>query len=200
MTTLFSPHLRVARTALAMVGVVIATFALSITTVLAWAPPGLTAHCAPDADHYAWRINLSQEPDYLIQLSWNSDFSNKWTLNFGNAGSHDFVTDRSGATLYVRWQNDTAKTANAAANGTLCRQPAPTPTPTPTPTATPTSTPTPTPTPRESELGGNPTPTPAPVLPDTSVLPSAVTSALALPIGLLTLSIASVAYAFARRR
>ena len=129
MTTFYSPHRRIARMAMAMASVAVLTLALSITTVLAWMPPVRHRCSPPDADHYAWRINLSQEPNYLIQMSWNADFSNKWTVNFGSPGSPDFDTIASGSTLYVRWASDIAKKASAAADGQLCVQPTPSPGP-----------------------------------------------------------------------
>jgi hypothetical protein len=167
------------RTTLAAIVAAVVAAAISVSAVAAWAAPQLASVCAPDASHFAWRLTLSPEPDYLIQLSWNADFSSHWTVDFGSPGVHGFETDRTAATLHVRWKNDKSKQASANANGSLCVQ-ASTPTPTPTPTPEPTPTPTPTastpsapstppaatPSPRGRVGGGNPTP--APLLPDTA--------------------------------
>jgi hypothetical protein len=55
-------------------------------TALGWTRPSLSAECAPDADHYAWSISLTREPDYLIQFSWSSTFSNAWVGRCGWSG------------------------------------------------------------------------------------------------------------------
>lgn len=168
---------RAGRRGLAAVAATLIALVTSVGTALAWQAPVLGADCAPDQNHNAWRIQLSQEPNYKIQFSWSSDFSGAWTVDFGSAGLHAFDTARGGATLYARWKDDTGKKTSAAANGELCEpEPTPTPTPTPTqqptptptttpteqPTPTPTELPTATPTPEASEQGATSTPTPTP--------------------------------------
>jgi hypothetical protein len=111
---------RIARLTIAMPSIVVMVLTLSVGTVLGWAPPSLAADCAPDQDSYAWTITLPQEPDYLIQLSWNADFSDRWTVDFGSAGSHAFTTDRDGHTLFARWKNDNSKSDSQAASADLC--------------------------------------------------------------------------------
>ena len=92
--------------------------------VLAWAKPILTAECAEDATHYEWKINLSTESNYLIDWSFNADFSAPMTTHdFVTAGDHEFITVRGGPILYVRWHDDTSKTGQADANGEVCAQP-----------------------------------------------------------------------------
>ena len=146
---------RMVRYGLAATSSTVLVLAFAIGTVLAWTAPSLQALCAADENHYSWEINLTHEPDYLIQFSWSSTFSNPWTVNFASSGSHDFDTDRGGSTLYARWKNDTAKKTSAAADSELCEQPSPTPeesvkesvseSPSPTPQESVSETPSPTP-------------------------------------------------------
>ena len=193
---------RMVRYGLAATSSTVLVLAFAIGTVLAWTAPSLQALCAADENHYSWEINLTHEPDYLIQFSWSSTFSNPWTVNFASSGSHDFDTDRGGSTLYARWKNDTAKKTSAAADSELCEQPSPTPeesvkesvseSPSPTPqesvSETPSPTPeesvseTPSPTPEQSIAGS--TGTPAPSIPNTALGISGQGAALTLSLPL----------------
>ncbi len=89
-------------------------------TVLAWVQPTLTSDCAPDANHFAWKINLHNEENFSIDWSFASNFSGATTTNFGSAGDHSFLTQRGGTTLYVRWTSDHNSKAQTAANLDLC--------------------------------------------------------------------------------
>ena len=188
-----------------------------VTTVLAWAPPALTALCAPDADHYAWRITLSQEPDYLIQLELELRLRQQVDgelrqrrlarLRDRSIRCHAArsVAERHREDGGCGGQRRAVQAADPEPRPRRRRRPRRRPRRQRPPRRRRRPRPRPRP-PRESELGGNPSPTPtppaAPVLPDTSVstLTSAAPSALALPIGLLILSAASVAYVVVRRR
>ena len=64
-----------------------------VTTVFAWQAT-LTSDCAPDANSFAWKINLHNEPDYKIEFSFASNFSGSWTVDFGTSGEHTFTTPR----------------------------------------------------------------------------------------------------------
>jgi hypothetical protein len=90
---------------------------------LAWTAPALSAECAPDGSHFAWKIHLPSESNYNIDWSFDSGFATFSTINFGSSGDHDFTTDRGGTTLYVRWSSDTGVKAHAAADDSLCQQP-----------------------------------------------------------------------------
>ena len=92
-----------------------------VTTVFAWRAT-LTSDCAPDANSFAWKINLQNEPDYKIEFSFASNFSGSWTVDFGTSGEHSFTTPRTGATLYFRWVSDHNSKGSAAANANLCEQ------------------------------------------------------------------------------
>jgi hypothetical protein len=113
------------RRLLAIMAVTTLALATSVTSVVAWTPPSLEALCASDENSYSWRITLTTEPDYWIELSWNADFSDDWDVDFGSAGQHQFDTPRGGSVLYARWKNDTAKKTSAQANAVLCEQPVP---------------------------------------------------------------------------
>jgi hypothetical protein len=89
-------------------------------TVLAWVQPTLTSDCAPDANHFAWKINLHNEQNFSIDWSFASNFSGATAIDFGSAGDHSFVTPRGGSTLYVRWTSDHNSKAQANANLDLC--------------------------------------------------------------------------------
>lgn len=89
-------------------------------TVLAWVQPTLTSDCAPDANHFAWKINLHDEQNFSIDWSFASNFSGATAIGFGSAGDHSFVTPRGGSTLYVRWTSDHNSKAQANANLDLC--------------------------------------------------------------------------------
>jgi hypothetical protein len=91
--------------------------------VLAWAKPILTAECAEDANHYEWKINLHDEANFKIDWSFDSGFASMTSHDFVTAGDHEFITVRGGPILYVRWHDDTSKTAQADANGEVCVQP-----------------------------------------------------------------------------
>ncbi len=91
-------------------------------TVLAWVQPILTSDCAPDANSYAWKINLHSEDNYSIDWSFDSGFAGATTVDFGSSGDHSFTTPRGGATLYVRWSSDHSSKAQADANGDLCEK------------------------------------------------------------------------------
>jgi hypothetical protein len=103
----------------------VAALALVLMTagiVLAWVQPTLTAECAPDANNYAWKINLHTEDNYKIDWSFDSTFGTFTTVDFLTAGDHSFTTVRGGTTLYVRWFSDHSSKASAAANAELCTQ------------------------------------------------------------------------------
>lgn len=93
-----------------------------VTTVFAWQAT-LTSDCAPDANSFAWKINLHEEPDYNIDFSFDSDFGTFWTVDFLTKGDHSFTTARGGETLYFRWSSDHGSKGQAEANGDLCAPP-----------------------------------------------------------------------------
>jgi uncharacterized repeat protein (TIGR01451 family) len=93
-----------------------------VTTVFAWQAT-LTSDCAPDANSFAWKINLQTEPNYNIEFSWHSDFTAPWTVDFVTDGDHSFTTARGGETLYFRWVSDHSSKGQADANGDLCAPP-----------------------------------------------------------------------------
>ncbi len=102
---------------------------------IAWQQPTLTALCAPDANHFAWKIHLANESDFELDGSFDSDFDPLTMadigagdeafdeLDFGSSGDHEFTTPRGGSTLYVRWSSDHGSKTDAAANEELCEQP-----------------------------------------------------------------------------
>ena len=95
-----------------------------VSTVLAWVQPTLESDCAPDANSYAWKINLhSGESNYNIDWSFDSDFESYTTVDFVTDGDHSFTTPRGGSTLYVRWSSDPGSKDSAAANAELCEPP-----------------------------------------------------------------------------
>lgn len=101
----------------------VALLLATVGTALAWVKPTLTAECAPDATHYAWKINLHSEGNYNIDWSFFADFEPATKVNFVTAGDHSFVTPRGGTTLYVRWSSDKGSKAQATANASLCAPP-----------------------------------------------------------------------------
>lgn len=94
---------------------------------LAWQQPTLTANCAPDANSFAWTINLQgQEDNYLVDLSWDHFATAPFdTIDFGSAGDHDFTTPRGGPILYVRWASDTKAMTSLSGDTELCIPPQP---------------------------------------------------------------------------
>src|SRR3989344_6643310 len=121
-----------------------------VGVAFAWHSPVLRALCAPDSDTYSFPINLTPESNQNIELSWASNFSNSWMINFVTPGLHTFTTNTNGTTLWIRYVSDHNATAHVAVNSTLCFAPTPTPEVTPTPSPSPESTPNPTPTPETS--------------------------------------------------
>jgi hypothetical protein len=93
-----------------------------VTTALGWQAT-LTPDCAPDANTFAWKINLNEEPDYNIDFSFDSDFASFWTVDFLTKGDHSFTTPRTGETLYFRWASDHDSKGKADADGELCPPP-----------------------------------------------------------------------------
>ena len=148
---------RMAQVMITVASVSALVLTVSVGSALAWARPSLAPQCASDEAHYSWILNLSREPDYKIQFSWNSNFSNYWNVNFGKSGEHAFETSRGGSTLYARWKNDKRKSTSALADAQLCVQPSqsesPSATPSESPSATPTESPSATP---ERVSFGNP--------------------------------------------
>ena len=86
-----------------------------VGTAMAWVPPMLSSDCAPNANSYAWTINLAVEDDYSIDYSFASNFVPHQTIDFLTSGSHDFTTARGGPTLYVRWSSDHGSKGSASA-------------------------------------------------------------------------------------
>jgi uncharacterized repeat protein (TIGR01451 family) len=93
-----------------------------VTTVFGWHAT-LTSDCAPNANTFAWKINLHTEANYKIDFSFDSDFETFWTVDFLTQGDHSFTTPRSGETLYFRWFTDHTSKGQADADGELCPPP-----------------------------------------------------------------------------
>lgn len=92
-------------------------------TVLAWDDPDLASECAPDQDHYSWKITLPTENNYIIEWSFDEDFIGASVVDFGSAGEHSFTTPQGGPTLFVRFASDHKAKAKADANTELCEPP-----------------------------------------------------------------------------
>ena len=87
----------------------------------AWVTPTLSANCAPDANSYAWTIDLHPESNQKIELSWGTGaFTAFRTTDFVSSGAHTFTTPRGGTTLVVRYASDKNVKTSAMANGQLC--------------------------------------------------------------------------------
>lgn len=91
-----------------------------VSTVFGWQAT-LASDCAPDPNHFAWKINLiTTENTYLVELSFDEDFEDSWEVDFLTKGLHSFTTERDGETLYFRWSDAKGK---ADADGDLCKEP-----------------------------------------------------------------------------
>ena len=92
---------------------------------MAWKPPTLTSHCAPDENTFAWTINLpSKEDSWEIQFSWDNFATPPFdTIDFGSGGDHDFTTPRGGSTLYARWKAEHDSGTSLSGDSKLCVEP-----------------------------------------------------------------------------
>lgn len=94
---------------------------------MAWQPPTLTSHCAPDENSFAWTINLpGSEDSWEIEFSWDNFATPPFdTIDFGSGGDHDFTTPRGGPILYARWAADHNHWTSLSGDQELCVAPEP---------------------------------------------------------------------------
>jgi hypothetical protein len=100
--------------------------------VMAWTPPTITPLCAPDANSYAFTVNLDtntwDNSGYQFEWAFGSTMPDAgWTGVVGNVGDNSLVTPRGTGKLWVRWTVDHSSFASATPDGDLCVSPSPSP-------------------------------------------------------------------------
>jgi hypothetical protein len=109
-------------------------FVLVLATVMvvpagAWNGPIVTPLCAPDSTNFAFKVTLTQEENYKMQWSWNTDFSGATAITL-NMGDNTVIVPRGthkNDLWYIRYVSDTGSVGSAKANGDLCNPTPPTP-------------------------------------------------------------------------